>query len=95
MKIHVHKCGGASLANAGAIAHAVLILKGQPGPVVVVSAMAGVTDALLNAARKAAEEAAAKAQLKDAIPPDLSNTRSATAETVERKSPVFNQLFDN
>lgn len=46
-------------------------------------------------ARKAAEEAAAKAQLKDAIPPDLSNTRSATAETVERKSPVFNQLFDN
>lgn len=46
-------------------------------------------------ARKAAAEAAAKAQLKDAIPPDLSNTRSATAETVERKSPVFKQLFDN
>jgi aspartokinase/homoserine dehydrogenase 1 len=56
MKIHIHKCGGASLANAGAIVHAVLILKDQPRPVVlVVSAMAGVTDALLNAARKAAE----------------------------------------
>lgn len=55
MTVHVHKCGGASLADAAAIAHAVLILKGQPGPrVVVVSAMAGVTDALLDGARKAA-----------------------------------------
>lgn len=46
-------------------------------------------------ARKAAEAEQAKAQLKDAIPPDLSNTRSATAESTERRSPVFKQLFDN
>lgn len=46
-------------------------------------------------ARQAAAAEQAKAALKDAIPPDLSATRSATAETTERKSPVFKQLFDN
>jgi aspartokinase/homoserine dehydrogenase 1 len=46
----VHKFGGASLATAEAMAHAVtIVLAHRPGPmVVVVSALAGVTDALLD-----------------------------------------------
>ncbi|HXJ31622.1 MAG TPA: aspartate kinase [Gemmatimonadales bacterium] len=53
---HVHKFGGASLANAPAIAHAVSIVQTQRrGPVVVVvSALAGVTDALLEIAARVA-----------------------------------------
>lgn len=52
----VHKFGGASLADAAAMRHAVTLIRGLPrGPaVVVVSAMAGVTDALLGLARDAA-----------------------------------------
>lgn len=48
----VHKFGGASVANAAAIAHAVTIVNANlPGPlVVVVSALAGVTDALFEIA---------------------------------------------
>ena len=52
--LEVHKFGGASLADAAAVRHAVSILQGRPGPrVVVVSAMAGVTDLLLEAAARA------------------------------------------
>src|SRR5437016_11067390 len=53
---HIHKFGGASLADAPAIGRAVGILLAQrPGPlVVVVSAMSGVTDALLDGAARAA-----------------------------------------
>jgi aspartokinase/homoserine dehydrogenase 1 len=53
---HIHKFGGASLANAAAIRQAVeIVLAHRPAPlVVVVSAMAGVTDALLDAAARAA-----------------------------------------
>lgn len=53
---HVHKFGGASLADAAAIRHAVRILADHaPEPtVVVVSAMAGVTDRLLQLATEAA-----------------------------------------
>jgi aspartokinase/homoserine dehydrogenase 1 len=44
----IHKFGGASLADARAIRHAVTIIRGRPRPVViVVSALAGVTDMLL------------------------------------------------
>src|SRR5438046_8421241 len=52
----IHKCGGASLADAAAIGHAVGIVQAQrPEPlVVVVSAMSGVTDALLDGAARAA-----------------------------------------
>lgn len=52
----IHKFGGASLANGAAIAHAAQIIASQPtGPrVVVVSAMTGVTDALIGAAERAA-----------------------------------------
>jgi aspartokinase/homoserine dehydrogenase 1 len=47
----VHKFGGASLADAKAMKNAIALVRGTPGPgVVVVSALAGVTDALLEAA---------------------------------------------
>ena len=51
----VHKFGGASLADSAAVRHAVEIVQSyRPEPtVVVVSAMAGVTDALLEVARQA------------------------------------------
>jgi bifunctional aspartokinase / homoserine dehydrogenase 1 len=51
----VHKFGGASLADSSAVRHAIEIIGSfRPEPtVVVVSAMAGVTDALLEAARHA------------------------------------------
>ena len=51
----VHKFGGASLADAGAVRHAVQIVSRLPAgeTVVVVSAMAGVTDRLLELARRA------------------------------------------
>lgn len=53
---HVHKLGGASLADAPAFRRAVALLREQPKPiVVVVSAMAGVTDVLLEIARQAVE----------------------------------------
>src|SRR5213080_4225331 len=53
--IEIHKFGGASLANGAAIAQAVAIIRARrPAPmVVVVSAMAGVTDALLDLAAAA------------------------------------------
>jgi bifunctional aspartokinase / homoserine dehydrogenase 1 len=52
--IHVHKFGGASLADSGAYARAVEILSAAKGRrVVVASAMSGVTDALLATTRHA------------------------------------------
>ncbi|MFN8650751.1 MAG: bifunctional aspartate kinase/homoserine dehydrogenase I [Gemmatimonadales bacterium] len=49
--LEVHKFGGASLADAAAIRHAVAIIKDRSFPrVIVVSAMAGVTDLLLGVA---------------------------------------------
>ncbi len=52
--ITVHKFGGASLADPQAVRHAVSLLAARPGRrVVVVSAMAGVTDLLLTAAERA------------------------------------------
>jgi len=52
----IHKFGGASLADAAAIGHAVgIVIAQRPEPlVVVVSAMSGVTDALLDGAARAA-----------------------------------------
>ena len=52
---HIHKFGGASLADATAVRHAVaLIVRHKAEPtVVVLSAMAGVTDALLDIAKRA------------------------------------------
>jgi aspartate kinase len=52
--VQVHKFGGASLADAPAFAHAVRIVGQQTGKlVVVVSAMSGTTDLLLEGAEKA------------------------------------------
>lgn len=51
-----HKFGGSSVADAACIERVANVLTSRPEPqVVVVSAMKGVTDALLNLARKAAE----------------------------------------
>ena len=52
---HVHKFGGASLADSAAVRHAVDIIRRhhQESTVVVVSAMAGTTDALLGVAQQA------------------------------------------
>lgn len=59
----IHKFGGASLADAAAIAHAARIIAAREGQlVVVVSAMAGVTDALLELARNAAAGNGPKAE---------------------------------
>lgn len=54
---HIHKFGGASLADAAGVRRAVeIVLAHRPARlVVVVSAMGGVTDALLEAARRATE----------------------------------------
>ncbi len=59
---HIHKFGGASLANAAGMAHAAKIVVGhRPAPqVVVVSAMSGVTDALLDCAARASRGDAAQ-----------------------------------
>ncbi len=52
--LEIHKFGGASVADAAAVRHAVAIIKAQPFPrAVVVSAMGGVTDLLLGAASAA------------------------------------------
>ncbi|HSD65930.1 MAG TPA: hypothetical protein VLF95_04475, partial [Vicinamibacteria bacterium] len=54
-RLEVWKFGGASLADAAAVRHAVSLVRAHRGPlVVVVSALAGVTDALLDGARRAA-----------------------------------------
>jgi len=51
---HIHKFGGASLADAASMRHAATIVLQQPEPkVVVISAMAGVTDVLLDVAARA------------------------------------------
>jgi len=63
-RLEVWKFGGASLADAAAVRHAVSLVRAHRGPlVVVVSALAGVTDALLEGARRCAagEGAAASA----------------------------------
>jgi aspartokinase/homoserine dehydrogenase 1 len=61
-RLEVWKFGGASLADAAAVRHAVSLVRAHRGPlVVVVSALAGVTDLLLDGARRsvAGEPAAA------------------------------------
>ena len=66
--LEIHKFGGASLANASAIKHAVSIIRGHLAEarlVVVVSAMAGVTNALLEIAERA-------------VRGDVAHTRAAT-----------------
>ena len=79
--IAVHKFGGASLADATAVSAAVAIARAQPpGAVIVVSALAGVTDALLDGARQAADGA------EHAL-------RSAAAELGERHRAIVASLL--
>ncbi len=53
--LEIWKFGGASVVDAGAVRNAVHLIRRHPGPVaVVVSALGGVTDALLEGARRAA-----------------------------------------
>ncbi len=53
--LEVWKFGGASLADAAAVRHAIGLIRKHPGPLVVVpSALAGMTDALLDGARRSA-----------------------------------------
>src|SRR5256886_12134900 len=61
---HSHRFGGASLANAAGITHAAkIVVAYRPAPqVVVVSAMSGVTDALLECAARASRGDAAHAR---------------------------------
>ena len=54
--LQVWKFGGASLADAAAVRHAVGLIRAHKGPLVVVaSALAGVTDLLLDGARRSVE----------------------------------------
>jgi aspartokinase/homoserine dehydrogenase 1 len=54
-RLEIWKFGGASLADAAAVRHAVSLVSAHRGPlVVVVSALAGVTDLLLDGARRSA-----------------------------------------
>src|SRR5512138_456876 len=54
-RLEVWKFGGASLADAAAVRHAIALVRAHRGPlVVVVSALAGVTDSLLEGAKRSA-----------------------------------------
>jgi aspartokinase/homoserine dehydrogenase 1 len=65
LPLQVWKFGGASLADAAAVRHAVRLIDAHPGPLVIVaSALAGVTDQLLDGARRSvAGEPAAASQV--------------------------------
>jgi aspartokinase/homoserine dehydrogenase 1 len=79
-ELEIHKFGGASLADAGAVRGAVAIVQAHPGRrVVVVSAMAGVTDALLAIAHYARSGEVARAYRAVA---DLRERHQATARTL-------------
>src|SRR2546429_7658525 len=84
--LEIHKFGGASLANGAAIAHAVSVIRAQrPAPlVVVVSAMAGVTAALLDRASAAVRGDAGGAR---ATPDRLAAPHPAAAATPLRAPP--------
>ncbi len=54
-RLEIWKFGGASLADAGAVKHAISLVRAHRGPlVVVVSALSGVTDSLLEGAKRSA-----------------------------------------
>ncbi|HUF36847.1 MAG TPA: bifunctional aspartate kinase/homoserine dehydrogenase I [Gemmatimonadales bacterium] len=81
---HVHKFGGASLADSAAVRHAVEIIRRHRSEptVVVVSAMAGTTDALLGVARQAGSGEAR------AVPPLIARLRSRHAEVARALLPA-------
>ncbi len=81
---HVHKFGGASLADSAAVRHAVEIIRRhrQEPTVVVVSAMAGTTDALLGVAHQAGSGDAR------AVAPLITQLRSRHAEVARSLLPA-------
>jgi aspartokinase/homoserine dehydrogenase 1 len=89
----VHKFGGASLASGPAIAHAVSIIRAhQPAPlVVVVSAMAGVTDALLELAAAAVKGDAPPPR---AAPAALRATHAEAARALLSPGPPLNAFLE-
>src|SRR5688572_12629579 len=98
--VQVYKFGGASLADADAILHAVKIISAHDGPlVVVVSAMGGVTDALLDLAKLATSGAVDKALVQVATQRDKHLTAARTVlrgdlrdETIESIDQSFAEL---
>jgi bifunctional aspartokinase / homoserine dehydrogenase 1 len=89
--LEVHKFGGASLADPAAVRHAVAILQNGRSPrVVVVSAMAGVTDLLLEAAtRSRAGDLLAAARVVQA----LRERHHAAAKALASPGAVRNELL--
>jgi len=89
-RLEVHKFGGASLADAAAVRQAVAIVRDRPGPrVVVVSAMAGVTDQLLEIAARARGGALDQAQAATAA---LRERHVAAARTLVPAGPARAEL---
>ena len=102
--ISVHKFGGAALANADAIRAVVNILSGTSGErVVVTSALAGVTDILLNIARAAAKGdlAAANAQTDAlyerhmAVAKSINGAAAATLTYIDESFKELHKLAEN
>src|SRR5437763_14040190 len=92
LPLAIHKFGGASLANGAALAHAVSVIQAQrPAPlVVVVAAMAGVTDALLDLARAAVRGDAGGAR---ATLDRLAAQHRAAVAALVRPGPRANELL--
>ena len=89
---HIHKFGGASLADAASMRHAVTIVLQQPAPppkVVVISAMAGVTDVLLDAADRAAHGDVTQAR---SAAQALRTKHTETARALVRRGPRLDAL---
>jgi bifunctional aspartokinase / homoserine dehydrogenase 1 len=86
----IHKFGGASLKDAAAMRHAIDLVRGMSEPVVVVvSALAGVTDALLLLARAAA---AGRQDEAAAIIRDLRQRHLAMAQTLPESKAAATRL---
>jgi bifunctional aspartokinase / homoserine dehydrogenase 1 len=97
----IHKFGGASLADAVAMRHALALVRGMKPPVVVVvSALAGVTDALLALARSAvagrkAEADAVVAELRArhlSMARTLASSQTAAAPLTKSIGALFDEL---
>jgi aspartokinase/homoserine dehydrogenase 1 len=88
--VEVHKFGGASLADPGAVRRAVSILRERPFPrVVVVSAMAGVTDLLLECG---ARSRAGDLEGAGAIARTLRERHTAAARALTPSGPLRTEL---
>ncbi|MCA1581693.1 MAG: aspartate kinase [Acidobacteria bacterium] len=88
----IHKFGGASLADGRALAHALTLVESAPAPVVVVvSAFAGVTDALLALGRSLTREGDAPAREGARR---LRDRYRAAARSVLRRAPARSRVLE-